>query len=97
MPKAYIVSCYQEIRDPEKLATYGKLAAPAMKAQGARVLARDGRVKSLVGGPEERTVIAEFESFEAALAAFNSDEYQAAKAALGDAVIRDMRIVEGID
>lgn len=97
MPKAYIVSCYQEIRDPDKLSAYGKLAAPAMKAHGARVLARGGRVKSLEGGYEERTVIAEFESFEAALAAYNSPDYRAAKAALGDGVLRDMRIVEGVD
>lgn len=97
MPKAYIVSCYQEIKDADKLAAYGKLAGPAMKAKGARVLARGGRVKSLEGGFEERTVIAEFESFEAALAAYNSPEYQAAKAALGDGVVRDMRIVEGVD
>ena len=97
VPKAYIVSCYQEIRDPEKLAAYGKLAGPAMKAKGARVLARGGLVKSLEGGFEERTVIAEFDSFEDALAACNSPDYQAAKAALGDGVLRDMRIVEGID
>lgn len=97
MPKAYIVSCYQEIRDADKLAAYGKLAGPAMKANGAQVLARGGRVKSLEGGYEERTVIAEFESFEAALAAYESPAYQEAKAALGDGVLRDMRIVEGID
>ncbi len=68
-----------------------------MKAKGARVLARGGRVKSLEGGFEERTAFAEFDSFEDALAACNSPDYQAAKAALGDGVLRDLRIVEGID
>ena len=97
MPKAYIVSCYQEIWDPDKLAAYGKLAGPAMKAKGARVLARGGCVKSLEDGYKERTVIAEFDSFEDALAAYNSPEYQAAKAALGDGVLSDMRIVEGVE
>ena len=42
-------------------------------------------------------MIAEFDSFEDVLAACNSPDYQAAKAALGDGVLRDMRIVEGID
>ncbi len=96
MPKAYLVSCYQRIRDPEKLAAYGKLAGPAMKAKGARVLAHGGRVKSLEGGFEERTVIAEIDRFEDALAACNSPDYQAGKAALGHGVLRDMRIVGGV-
>ena len=42
-------------------------------------------------------MIAEFDSFEDALAACNSPDHQAAKAAFGDGVLRDMRIVEGID
>jgi hypothetical protein len=30
MPKAYIVSCYHSISDPQKLAAHGKLSLPAL-------------------------------------------------------------------
>jgi uncharacterized protein (DUF1330 family) len=40
MPKAYIVSCYRSISDPQKLAAYDKLAIPAVAPFEARMLAR---------------------------------------------------------
>ena len=54
MPKAYLVAVYSEITDPDALAAYAKLAGPAVVADGGRLLARGGRVKSLEGGIEER-------------------------------------------
>ena len=97
MPKGYIVVCYKEIRDPEKVKKYSELAPLAMRPRGAKILARDGWVSAFEDGIEERTVVAEFPSYEAALEAYNSPEYQAAKEALGDGAIRDFRIVEGVD
>ena len=45
----------------------------------------------------QRTVVVEFESLEVALATYTSPGYKAALEALGDnAVVRDMRIVEGV-
>ena len=40
MPKAYWVSAYRAVKDPEKLAAYAKLAGPALTAGGGRFLAR---------------------------------------------------------
>ena len=40
MAKGYWISAYREIRDPAKLAAYAELAAPAVKANGGRFLAR---------------------------------------------------------
>ena len=97
MPKAYLVGCYREVRDPDALAEYAKLAGPTVEANGGHILARGGRVQSLEGGIEERTVVIEFDSFEAALAHYNSDAYQEALAVLGDGAVRDMRIVEGVE
>jgi len=97
VPKAYLVACYREVKDADVVASYAKLAGPAVKANGGRFLARGGRVQSLEGGIEERTVIIEFESFDAAVAHYHSDAYKAALAALGDAAVRDMRVVEGVD
>lgn len=97
MPKAYIVACYREIKDPDALAAYAKKGGPAVAANGGRFVARGGRVLSLEGGIEERTVIVEFDDFDAAVAHYHSDAYQEALAALGDGAVRDMRIVEGVD
>ena len=97
MAKGYLVICYREIRDQEKLKTYAKLAPGAMVPRGAQILVRDGRVKAFEGGLAERTVLVEFPSFEEAVDAYNSPEYQNAVAALGDGAVRDFRIVEGVD
>jgi uncharacterized protein (DUF1330 family) len=45
----------------------------------------------------DHTVLIEFDSFEQALAARESEAYQEALVALSDGVERDFRIVEGID
>lgn len=96
MPKAYLVGCYREIKNPEALAAYAKIGGPAVVANGGKILARGGRVHSLEGGIAERTIVVEFESFEAALAHYHSDAYQKALEALGDGADRDFRIVEGL-
>lgn len=44
----------------------------------------------------ERTVLIEFDSVEAAIAAHDSPGYRAALDALGDGAVRDIRIVEGV-
>ncbi|MFI5801876.1 DUF1330 domain-containing protein [Streptomyces sp. NPDC051561] len=97
MPKAYWVSAYRTISDPEKLAAYSKLAGPAVQLRGGRVLARGGRVAAYDAGIAERTVLIEFDSFEQALAAHESETYQEALAVLSDGVERDFRIIEGLD
>ncbi|WRZ95612.1 DUF1330 domain-containing protein [Streptomyces sp. NBC_01007] len=97
MPKGYWVSAYRTISDPEKLAAYNKLAGPAVRAGGGRPLARGGRVVAHDAGIAERTVLIEFDSFEQAVAAHESEAYQEALVALSDGVERDFRIVEGID
>lgn len=38
MAKGYWVSVYRTIADPERLAAYDKLAGPAVKAAGGRLL-----------------------------------------------------------
>ncbi|MFF3265210.1 DUF1330 domain-containing protein [Streptomyces sp. NPDC002932] len=96
MPKGYWVSAYRTISDPEKLAAYNKLAPPAVKAGGGRILVRGGRTVAHGAGIAERTILIEFDSFEQAAAAYESAAYQEALAALSDGVERDFRIVEGI-
>ena len=93
MAKAYLISCYREIKDPAALAEYGKLAAPAIEAAGGRFLARGGKVQAFEAGVAERTVVIEFDIFEQAVPAFNGASYGSAPDHLGDAVVPDLRFV----
>ncbi len=97
MAKGYWVSCYREIKDPDALAEYAKLAGPAIIAGGGTFLARGGKVQAFDAGIAGRTVVVEFESFEQALATHDGAAYQAAAAKLEGAVERDFRVVEGVD
>ncbi|MFI9787150.1 DUF1330 domain-containing protein [Kitasatospora sp. NPDC051984] len=97
MAKGYWVSSYRTISDPEKLAAYNELAGRAVRAGGGRVLARDGQVVAHDAGIAGRTILIEFDSFEQAVAARESEAYQEALVVLGDAVERDFRITEGLD
>jgi len=96
MPKAYWISTYHEIKDAAKLAAYAKLAGPAIEGAGGRFLARTTAVKAYEQGLMQRTVLIEFDSVEAAVAAHDAPAYQAALAALADGVVRDLRIVPGV-
>ena len=97
MPKAYWISAYRSISDPEALAAYAKLAGPSLTAAGGKFLARGEAAVTKEQGVKQRTVLIEFESVEAAQAAYNSPGYQEAIKALGpNAAERDIRIVEGV-
>ena len=97
MPKAYWVVQYKSIKNPEKLAAYAKIAGPAIQAAGGKFLVRSpSPAKIYEQGMNQRTVVSEFESLEKAIAAHDSAGYQEALRVLGDAVERDMRIVEGL-
>jgi uncharacterized protein (DUF1330 family) len=97
MPKAYWVTCYRSISDPQKLAAYAKLAPLATAPFGARYIARGTASTAFEAGQKERIVISEFPSVEQAVAAYNSPAYQEALKALGNGAVRDIRIVEGTD
>jgi uncharacterized protein (DUF1330 family) len=97
MPKAYIVSCYRQISDPQKLVAYAKLSGPALAPFGARYLALGNAAAAYEHGLKERIAIIEFPSLEKAIAARESAAYAEALRELGDGAVRDFRIVEGRD
>ena len=98
MPKAYLVTTYRSIKNPEALAAYAKIALPAMQAAGGRFLVRGMPAKVFELGMNQRTVVVEFESLAKAIAAYDSPGYQEALRVLGkDTVERDMRLVEGTE
>jgi uncharacterized protein (DUF1330 family) len=94
--KAYWIAFYREILDPNKLAAYAKLAAPAIETGGGRVLARGIPAQVYDDGKMERAVLIEFDSVEKAVAVHDSAAYQEALAALKGGVVRDLRIVQGV-
>ena len=96
MAKAYWITAYRSVRDPQALAAFARLALPALEAAGGRFLVRGMPARVYEGGLEQRTVLIEFASVAAAVAAHDSPAYQEALRALGNAVDRDMRIVEGV-
>ncbi len=97
MKKAYWISVYHEIISPEKVAAYAELAGPALKANGGKLLARGLPSAVFEAGKIMRTVLLEFESLEAAKAAYNSAAYAVALAALDGGAVREVRIVEALD
>jgi uncharacterized protein (DUF1330 family) len=82
--------------DPQRLAEYAKLALPAVAPFGARILARGDATIALEHGLKERTVVVEYPSLEQAIAANSSATYAEAVKALGG-VVRDFRIIEGLE
>jgi uncharacterized protein (DUF1330 family) len=98
MAKAYWVTTYRSISKPDNLAAYAKLAGPAIQAAGGRFLIRGMPAGVWEAGMNQRTVVVEFPSLQAAKDAHDSAGYQAALKALGtDAAVRDMRLVEGVE
>jgi uncharacterized protein (DUF1330 family) len=96
MAKGYWIATYFSISNPDALAEYAKLAGPALAAAGGKFLARGTAAKAYEKGLKQRVVLVEFDSVEKAAAAHDGAGYHAALKVLGNAVERDLRIVEGL-
>jgi uncharacterized protein (DUF1330 family) len=97
MAKGYWITFYRSISDPAALASYGKLAGPAIAANGGRFLTRGTATNVYEHGIAQRVTVTEFDNIEQAVAAHDSPAYQEALKALGDSCERDVRIVEGLN
>lgn len=95
--KAYWVSIYRSIKNPDAVAAYAKLAGPALRALGAKYLALGVADEAYEAGLKQRMVIIEFESLQAARAAHDSPGYQAALKVFNNAAERDFRIIEAME
>jgi len=90
---AYWINTFRSVSDEVRLAAYADLAGPAMLAGGGRFLARGLPAAAFEEGTVERTTLIEFPSVEAALSTYRGDAYQEALRVLGDAAVRDIRII----
>lgn len=82
------------VHDAEAYGRYAELAGPAIARYGGVFLARGGRYRQLEGTDRPRNVVARFPSFEAAVACYESPEYQAALAHARGAATRDLVVIE---
>jgi uncharacterized protein (DUF1330 family) len=96
MKKGYWVVAYRAISDEAALKAYAALAVPAVQSFGGRFLTSSkSRVHAHEVGLRQRAVLVEFDSFDIALAAHESEAYQKALESFGSGAERDFRIVEG--
>jgi uncharacterized protein (DUF1330 family) len=96
MKKGYWVVAYRSISDESAVKAYGALALPAVELFGGHFLTRStSQIQTHEAGLQQRTILVEFDSYEIALAAHESEAYQKALQALGSGAERDFRIVEG--
>lgn len=92
MPALWIA--HVTVTDEEAYGKYAKLAGPAIAAHGGAFLARGGRYVQLEGKERPRNVVARFPSVEAAVACYESPEYQAALDHARGASERELMVVE---
>jgi len=84
-----------EIRDTQALQQYGKLWPAIAERFGAEVIAGKERIETREGPQFARQLIVRFDSYEQALACYDSPEYQQAKELALKASDRGLSIVEG--
>ncbi len=97
MKKGYWLVAYRKVGDEATMKNYVTLARAALGQFGAHSLVPPGSaVTAHEAGLKQTTVVVEFDSYEIALAAYESADYKKALAALGPEVERDFRIAEGV-
>jgi len=96
MTSAYIIANV-DVTNPEQYEEYKKLSSLAMKAHGAEVCIRGGKVEVLEGDwAPSRMVMLKFPTVEQAKAFHNSVEYGAARKAREGIAVMRMVVVEGV-
>ena len=96
MKKGYWVAKANVI-DVDKQGAYGKLAEGVIAKFNGKFLVRGGEQITKEGAEFMRNVVVEFSSYEIALQAYESDDYQEALAVLDGGAERAYAIVEGYE
>jgi uncharacterized protein (DUF1330 family) len=97
MKKGFWVVTYRSISDASAVKAYRALALPAVQSFGGRFLTMSAsQMQAHEAGLQQPTVLVEFDSYDIARSAHESEAYQKALQALGSGAERDFRIVEGV-
>ena len=83
------------VNSPEKQENYGKLAEAVLEKFNGKFLIRGGRQETKEGEQYMRNVVVEFPSYEIAVEAYESKEYQDALKVLDGGADRLYAVVEG--
>ncbi|NNE87378.1 MAG: DUF1330 domain-containing protein [Silicimonas sp.] len=96
MAKGYLIG-HITVKNPEGYKEYIEKDTPILKGLGAKFIVRGGHSEVLEGEAHARHVVIEFESYDAALKAYNDPEYQT----VADIRYRNAEstfiVVEGVD
>jgi len=93
---AYVIANVH-VTEPSQYEEYKRLSSIAMRAHGAEVCVRGGKVDVLEGDwTPDRVVVLKFPSVEKARAFYESTEYTKARVAREHAAIMQMIVVEGL-
>jgi uncharacterized protein (DUF1330 family) len=96
MAKGYWIARV-DVSDPEAYQAYVRANGVAFAKFGGRFLVRGGPHRAAEGVARARQVVIEFKDYAAALACFDSEEYQQAKELRVKASQSELVIVEGYD
>jgi uncharacterized protein (DUF1330 family) len=86
-----------DVSDPEGYKAYVAANAEPLRKYGARFLVRGGPFEAKEGTSRSRHVVLEFPSYAAALACYESPEYQRAIALRMPCSVADVIVIEGYD
>ena len=86
-----------DVIDPEQFKIYQAFVGPFLAEHDGRFLVRGGRHTVPEGTARQRTVVVEFPTYEAALKAYDSAEYQGGIEMRENAAVIDFVVVEGYE
>lgn len=94
--KGYWIA-FVDVNNPQQYQAYLERAPAALQAYGARILARSDQLTALEGFevPPTRAVVLEFDTYEQAMACYQSEAYQAASLHRKDAAFAQVVIMKG--
>ncbi|HTY42398.1 MAG TPA: DUF1330 domain-containing protein [Thermoanaerobaculia bacterium] len=95
MARGYWVTTYRSVSNPTALARYAERATPVILRNGGRILARGIPARCYEAAEAQRCVVIEFDSFDAAVAAYEDPAYQEIAVTLQGAAVREVRVMEG--
>jgi len=83
-----------DVKDDDEYAEYIKRSGRVVAAHDGQFIARGGRYQQMEGKEYPRNVIVRFPTYERAVEAYESDEYQAIVGIAKDAADRAFTIIE---
>ena len=96
MPKGYWIGRV-DVHNEAGYKPYAEANPAIFKKFGGKFVVRDGKFENTEGASRPRNVVIEFPDYAAALACYNSPEYQANIKIRQAHAVTDMIIIEGYD